>query len=71
MARIKIRARTAAQWAALNEVLLARELGFETDTRKYKLGDGVTRWNSLPYGGGIATGGAWGTITGSIADQAD
>lgn len=39
---------TAAQWAASNPVLLAGELGYETDTFVIKFGDGVTPWNSLP-----------------------
>lgn len=42
---------TAAQAAATNIVLLDGELGLETDTRLFKIGDGVTPWNSLPYGG--------------------
>lgn len=47
--RFKVRGRTAANWTADNEVLLERELGLETDTRKFKFGDGVTAWNSLAY----------------------
>lgn len=49
------RGRTAANWAALNEVLLEKEAGIELDTmpRKWKIGDGVTPWNSLPYQSGI------------------
>ncbi|WP_242095413.1 hypothetical protein [Sphingomonas sp. CROZ-RG-20F-R02-07] len=39
----------AAAWAASTFVLLAREVGLETDTRRFKVGDGVTPWNSLPY----------------------
>lgn len=50
--RFRVRGRTAAQWAASNEVLLERELGLETDTRKFKFGTGATPWNSLPYAGG-------------------
>lgn len=40
---------TAVQWAIQNTTLLEGELGFETDTRKFKLGDGYTLWNDLPY----------------------
>ncbi|MCW3039360.1 MAG: hypothetical protein JWM31_1265 [Solirubrobacterales bacterium] len=50
-AQFQIRGDTAANWAAANPVLLTRELALETDTRKIKLGDGVTAWNALPYGG--------------------
>lgn len=54
--RFLVRSRTAAEWTTLNEVLLAstegtgaREMGVEEDTGRYKLGDGVTAWNDLPY----------------------
>lgn len=40
---------TAAGWVSANPTLLSGELGFETDTYKYKLGDGSTAWNSLGY----------------------
>jgi len=39
----------AALWTSANPTLLAGEPGFETDTLKYKIGDGATAWNSLPY----------------------
>lgn len=40
---------TAALWVAQNPVLNEGEVGWETDTRRCKLGDGVTAWNDLPY----------------------
>jgi hypothetical protein len=40
---------TASQWTAANTVLSAGEIGFETDTNKFKIGNGSTAWNSLPY----------------------
>lgn len=36
-------------WTSNNPVLEEGQLGFETDTLLYKLGDGVTQWNGLPY----------------------
>jgi hypothetical protein len=49
--RIQIRRGTAtpsaSQWTS--EVLYAGELGYETDTGKFKIGDGITAWSSLPY----------------------
>jgi hypothetical protein len=45
---------TAAAAATLNEVLLAGEWFIETDTRKVKVGNGVTAYNSLPYVGELA-----------------
>ena len=44
---------TAANWTSNNPVLEAGQLGYETDTLKFKLGDGTTAWTSLSY----ATGG--------------
>lgn len=40
---------TAAAWTAANPTLAAGEIGFETDTRKIKVGNGSTAWNSLGY----------------------
>ena len=40
---------TAAQWAASSRILLAREIGVETDTGYIKVGDGVSTWAELPY----------------------
>ena len=39
---IKMRKGTAAAWASANPVLSAGEPGFETDTKKLKLGNGST-----------------------------
>lgn len=42
---------TAAKWVELNPVLAPGEPGFEYDTKKLKIGDGVTAWLDLPYVG--------------------
>lgn len=47
--RFKLRNGTAAEWAAANPVLLVGEIGVETDTRRYKIGDGATAWAGLSY----------------------
>lgn len=46
---IKLRRGSAAQWTAENPTLALGEYGYETDTRKSKVGTGSTTWNSLPY----------------------
>ncbi|GAA2436218.1 hyaluronate lyase N-terminal domain-containing protein [Mycolicibacterium llatzerense] len=46
---IQSRRGTAAQWATANPILAISERGFETDTKRWKTGDGATTWNSLPY----------------------
>ena len=43
---------TAAVLKAKNPVLLKGEVVYESDTRKHKVGDGSTSWNTLPYAGG-------------------
>ncbi len=48
--RIHFRAGTEAEWAAANPTLEAAEPGYETDTKRIKVGDGVTPWADLPYG---------------------
>ena len=71
---------TAANWTSNNPVLEAGQLGYETDTLKFKLGDGTTAWTSLSYasGGTGSTGptgpaGAGGVIAyyGSFYDSTD
>ncbi len=43
---------TAARLTAVNPVLLAGEVVYESDTRRHKIGDGVKAWNALPYARG-------------------
>ena len=49
--QIQLRNDTAANWTSANPVLAVGEIGIETDTDQFKLGDGVTSWTSLGYGG--------------------
>lgn len=60
MTHINQRRDTAANWASANPILQVGEVGWETNTRKSKLGDGVTHWNDLAY-----------TISGNAATKAD
>jgi len=46
---IQLRRGLAATWASTNPTLNAGEMGLETDTKKIKIGDGSTAWNSLEY----------------------
>jgi hypothetical protein len=46
---IKTRRGTASAWTSVNPVLDAGEFGYESDTTKFKIGDGSTAWNSLSY----------------------
>ena len=57
--RIQFRRDTAANWTSANPTLAAGELGLETDTSYYKIGNGSTAWTSLAYG----------SITGTLANS--
>ena len=49
---IQQRRGTAAEWLSADPVLSSGEIGVETDTLKFKIGDGVTAWSALAYAGG-------------------
>ena len=46
---IQVKRGTASSWTSANTVLAAGEIGFESDTKKMKVGDGSTAWTSLGY----------------------
>jgi len=48
---IQLRRDTASNWSANNPIIASGELGVETDTGKFKLGNGSSSWSSLQYGG--------------------
>ena len=47
--RMQQRKGTAAQWTGANPVLNAGEIGWESDTNKFKIGDGTNHWADLDY----------------------
>ena len=47
--QIQIRNGVAAAWTSANPILAVGELAIESDTRKFKIGNGSTAWASLPY----------------------
>lgn len=49
MPTLKQRRATKAQWTAANPVLAAGEQGFEINTNRTKIGDGLTPWSGLTY----------------------
>lgn len=49
--KIQLRTDTAANWTSANPVLAEGEMAVESNTAKFKLGNGVTAWNALAYGG--------------------
>ena len=46
---IQLRKSLASEWTSVNPILADGEPGVERDTKKMKLGDGITAWNLLPY----------------------
>lgn len=48
-ARIRIRRGTAAAWTAANPVLLLGEIAAETDSLRFKVGNGTSPWSALSY----------------------
>ena len=49
LAKIQIRRDNTINWSNINPTLLLGEIGYELDTNKFKIGDGVNSWNTLPY----------------------
>lgn len=49
--QIQLRNDTAANWTSANPILAQGEMGVESDTNKFKIGNGVDNWATRPYGG--------------------
>jgi hypothetical protein len=49
---IQHRRDSSSNWTAVNPTLASGEIGVETDTNKFKIGDGTTVWSALAYQGG-------------------
>lgn len=53
--KINMRRDSHVNWASIgtSTVLKSGEIGVETDTYSYKIGDGRRSWTTLPYSGGV------------------
>jgi hypothetical protein len=49
--QFQFRRGTSTEWFDANPILAIAEIAIETDTQQFKVGDGFSRWNELPYGG--------------------
>ena len=47
--RVQIRRDTTLNWTTNDPILLDGEFGYETDTGRYKIGNGVDVWSDLIY----------------------
>ena len=61
----------ASKWTSVNPTLAVGEFGVETDTNKFKIGDGVTPWQNLAYQGasGLPTGGTSGQVLAKLSSS--
>jgi hypothetical protein len=59
--QIQLRRGTAAAWTSANPILAQGEMGIETDTGKFKFGDGSNTWTALSYA----------SVTGSLIVKVD
>jgi hypothetical protein len=74
--KIQMRRGSASSWTSTNPTLTAGEIGFESDTGLFKIGDGTTAWTSLTYaavksltaGSGISISSDAGNHTISLSD---
>jgi hypothetical protein len=39
----------SSTWSSLNPILARGQSGYESDTDKLKIGDGISNWNDLDY----------------------
>lgn len=66
---IQHRRDTQLNWTNTNPLLAEGEIGVETDTNKFKIGDGITVWQNLAYQGGtgVPAGGTTGQILAKVS----
>ena len=66
--KIQFRRDSASAWTSVNPILSQGEAGFEFDTGRFKVGNGLSPWNSLPYSSGV-TGPTGPSVTGPTGPQ--
>jgi hypothetical protein len=66
--QIQLRGGTLAEWTTGNPIIAHREMVLETDTDKFKIGNGVDHYLDLPYGGLVGPQGADSTVPGPQGD---
>lgn len=47
--QLRVPSNSSSGWGSVNPILLKGEIGWESDTNKIKIGDGVTPWTDLDY----------------------
>ena len=69
--KVQLRRDTASNWTTKNPTLLSGEMGIETDTNKFKFGDGNKTWTQLDYASTESITPTWGGIVGTLSEQTD
>lgn len=54
--QIQLRRGSAAEWSTVNPILAQGEVGIELESDRFKIGNGVDRWNDLRYNGFVGHG---------------
>ena len=49
--QLQFRRGLSSLWTSVDPTLADGEMGLETNTHLFKIGDGITKWSLLPYGG--------------------
>jgi len=62
--QIQLRGGTLTEWTSANPIIAIREMVLETDTSKFKIGNGADNYLDLPYGGIVGPQGADSTVPG-------
>lgn len=60
--KYKHTAYTSAQWASLNPVIVENEIVIESDTKRTKIGNGISTYNELEYADANSVGNSLGSI---------
>ena len=60
--KYKHTAYTSAQWASLNPVIVENEIVIESDTKRTKIGNGISTYNELEYADANSIGNSLGSI---------
>lgn len=62
IASIQFRRGKAIEWTNKDPLLDAGEPGYEENTGKFKIGDGIRTWNNLPYANSVGLDGLFATV---------
>ena len=47
--QFRFRRGTTSEWATANPTLASAEPGYNSTLQRFKIGDGIRKWNDLPY----------------------